>query len=101
MKNLTEVYVPVMWFEVTADLSPKLLKAIKFTLQGPLLGSICFFVAFFGCMVSVGVSAVIFVRRRKQNRFKISSNDQLVDGDKNDQPPVIPVINQGYQPDDH
>lgn len=82
VENINEVYVPVMWFEVTAEASPAILKALKFTLQGPILGSILFSVAFCSFLVATAISAVIYVRR-KNSRAKnmMNSNDQLVDDD--------------------
>ena len=62
--------MPVLWFEVTADLSPKLLKAIKFTLNGPIIGSICFFIAFAGCMTAVAASAVIYAKKKDKERLE-------------------------------
>jgi len=97
VKNLTEVFVPILWCEATLDLSPYLLKVLKIVLQGPLLVcSVIFFVVVFFCMVSVGVSAFTFIKKKKQNCLKISSNDQLVNHETTSQPPVIPVTNQSY-----
>lgn len=65
LKNVSQVYMPVMWFGVNADLTDKLLGWIHFTLIGPYIGSFCFFLFFVASMVVVAKSGVKYSKRER------------------------------------
>ena len=73
MEKVPEVYLPVMWFGVSADLSDKLLSMIHFTMIGPWIGSFCFFLMFVTCMVVVARSAIKYSKMKNE----ISNNEQV------------------------
>ena len=66
--------MPVIWFEVTADLSDKLLGLVHFTLIGPYIGSACFFLMF---CVNLGIVAYIGIKIIKKNN-KLKSQETAV-----------------------
>ena len=66
VENVREVYMPVIWFDVSADLSDHLLGLIHFTLIGPYIGSFCFFLLFVGSMVVVAKSGVKYAKMKKE-----------------------------------
>ena len=65
VENVREVYLPMLWFGVSADLTDNLLFWIHFTLIGPYIGSASFFVAFVVCLVFVARSGVKYSAARK------------------------------------
>ena len=73
MEKVPEVYLPVMWFGVSADLSDKLLSMIHFTMIGPWIGSFCFFLMFVTCMVVVARSVIKYSKMKNE----ISNNEQV------------------------
>ncbi|XP_046440318.1 protein peste-like [Daphnia pulex] len=74
VENVREVYMPVIWFGVSADLSDHLLGLIHFTLIGPYIGSFCFFLLFGGCMVLVAKSGIKYAKmNRKQPKTEATA----------------------------
>jgi scavenger receptor class B protein 1 len=76
VENVREVYMPVIWFGVSADLSDHLLGLIHFTLIGPYIGSFCFFLLFGGCMVLVAKSGIKYAKmNRKQPKTEATAEE--------------------------
>ncbi|KAK4016392.1 protein croquemort [Daphnia magna] len=65
LKNVRQVYMPVMWFGVSADLTDSLLGWIHFTLIGPYIGSFCFFLLFVASMVVVAKSGIKYAKMKR------------------------------------
>ncbi|XP_046460868.1 protein croquemort-like isoform X1 [Daphnia pulex] len=66
VEDVREVYMPVIWFGVEADLSDKLLGLIHFMLIGPYIGCFFFFLMFVTCIIVVAKSAVKYSKMRKE-----------------------------------
>ena len=64
--DVREVYMPVIWFSVEADLSDKLLGLIKLMLIGPYIGCFFFFLVFVTCMIIFTKSAMKYSKKRKE-----------------------------------
>ncbi len=75
VEDVMEVYLPVMWFGVTADLDDKLLGMIRFTMIGPWIGSFCFFLMFATGIAMVARSAIKYSKMKS----KSSNNEQRRD----------------------
>lgn len=80
---MREVFLPILWFGVTADLTDNLLSWIHFTLVGPYVGSACFFAAFAASMISLAISGVKYSKARKQQNKtdEEPSEDQIKSDD--------------------
>ena len=76
--------MPVIWFEVTADLSDKLLGLVHFTLIGPYIGSACFFLMF---CVNLGIVAYIGIKIiKKNNKLKSQETVTAIETGGKDEP---------------
>lgn len=88
LDDLREVYMPVIWFGVRANLSDKLLGWIHFSLIGPYIGSFCFFLAFVTCMVVVARSGMKYAKMKKDTptniEGKVDEEHQAGEEVKND-----------------
>jgi hypothetical protein len=66
VEDVREVYMPIIWFGVEADLSDKLLGLIKFMLIGPYIGCFFFFLMFVTCLIVLAKSAIKYSKMRKE-----------------------------------
>lgn len=64
--NLERTFLPLVWFEVSADLTPDLGWWINLANRVPVFGTAAFFGIFCLSLVAVAVSGVFLVKRRSR-----------------------------------
>ena len=84
--DVREVYMPVIWFSVEADLSDKLLGLIKLMLIGPYIGCFFFFLVFVTCMIIFTKSARKYSKKRKE--VPEEEGDRSKEEDLNNSEPI-------------
>ncbi len=66
MRNLHRTFLPLIWFEVSADLTPDLGVWINLANRVPVFGTAAFFGILCLSLVAVAVSGVFLVKRRSR-----------------------------------
>ena len=79
MQDINEVYVPVIWFSVTADLSDRLLGLVKFSLIGPYIGSASFFLMFCSCLGIVAYIGIKYVKEKNKSKLVVVESGRETD----------------------
>ncbi len=79
MQDINEVYVPVIWFSVTADLSDRLLGLVKFSLIGPYIGSASFFLMFCSCLGIVAYIGIKYVKEKNKAKLVVVESGRETD----------------------
>lgn len=67
MENARRMYVPTMWLEMRADVTPDLGWWLNMALKVPVVGTATFFSLVCISMLAVAISGVILVKRRSRS----------------------------------
>ena len=61
---MNRAFIPLIWFEISASLTPELGWWINLALKVPVIGTASFFALFCLSLVVVATSGIILIRRR-------------------------------------
>ena len=64
IENVERAFIPVIWFEISADVNHDLGWWINLALKVPVIGTASFFALFCLSCVAVTISGIILIRRR-------------------------------------
>ena len=73
VKHVDRAFVPLIWFEINAEVNRDLGMLINLALQVPVFGLAFFFALFCLGLVAVTVSSVLIIRRRSIAKTIIAS----------------------------
>lgn len=78
--DVERIFLPLVWFEVSADVTPDLGWWINLAIRVPVFGTATFFALFCFSLVAVAVSGVFLVKRRSRTHA-IASIDPSIRSD--------------------
>lgn len=84
VRNVNRMFLPLVWFEISADLTPDLGFWINFANQLPMYGTATFFAIFCLSLVGVAVSGVFLVKRRSRTHAIASADPNSKESDTTD-----------------
>lgn len=78
MENVERAFIPVIWFEISADVTQDLGWWINLALKVPVIGTASFFALFCLSLVGVTISGILLIRRRSGVHTIASSSATVV-----------------------
>ncbi len=81
VRNLNRMFLPLIWFELSADLTPDLGFWVNLANRVPVFGTAAFFGVLCLSLVAVAVSGVFLVKRRSRTHAIASADGSSKDSD--------------------
>lgn len=79
VENVDRRFMPLIWFEIRGDLSTNVAWWVNVALQMPVIGTASFFSLLVICLIVVGISVTIMLRRRSRTHIMAPITDKVDD----------------------